>query len=81
MRVTMASLLADQEDDTKKFHTAIRLFLKTVGDLEFPLGSPALGYDLPEIRGYMTDWLEPTGKLTLEWNARTIMNDREVAGE
>lgn len=79
--VTQASLLADHADETKKFHALVRAFQKDLDRLDFPLGSPAHGYDLKDIRGYLSDWLEPAGQLTLEWNARTILNDREVAGE
>ena len=73
------TMLADQAADTAKFGVLIRHVIAETRKLYFPLGSPAAGYDLDDIYGYLQDWLKPRDERNLEDAANDIASVRWAA--
>jgi hypothetical protein len=75
---SVPTLLADHSTATEKFLTAVKQLRTVVSNLDFPLGSPAKGYDLTDILATLNEWAIPPDPATLEWAARDCVNAHET---
>ena len=49
-------LMATQAESTAAFVKARDEFIKVWDSLDFPLGSPVIGYDIEDIMAHLDDW-------------------------
>ncbi len=49
-------LLATQASSTVAFLAARQAFIAAICMLDFPLGSPVIGYDIEDIMAHLDDW-------------------------
>lgn len=64
---------------TATFRAIVMTTRALVAALEFPLGSPARGYDLVDIDAALADWLAPRSADLLEAEAREIVIEAEAS--
>jgi hypothetical protein len=67
--VNRPTLAAQQAAATASFQEIVRNARAAIARLDFPLGSPARGYDLQDIEAELTAWLSPRSAALLDAEA------------
>lgn len=69
-RGTVSNLVHAHNEAATAFAAIVRTARAAINALDFPLGSPAAGYDLADIDATLEEWLTPRAACDIEDAAR-----------
>lgn len=75
----IGALLAEQATATAAFLVVVKTAQAAFAALHFPLGSPALGFDLEDITETLSDWQNAREEMLLEETAEDLVLERLAA--